>query len=232
MKKYIHCILAYRLSDLYYTCLQVGYGIIFSTKPQFYLTLVRILAHQGLYYYRPFHDTKQATVSLFPYKYPEISQAIWQVKFKNNKLVGRHMGMLVADVLIDMLQELQDTHYFNEPILCTVPSHPRTIRKRGYQVTNLIARSAMQHGLLSWVEYHPSLIKKTKHNQRQSHVTQRSMRLKNPRGAFLITAPWGVHNKNIILLDDVFTTGATLDEITRILHHAGAQKILRITIAH
>jgi predicted amidophosphoribosyltransferase len=53
----------------------------------------------------------------------------------------------------------------------------------------------------------------------------------NVRGAFLVNQPEIIRGKKILLLDDVFTTGATLNECSRILKEAGAARVSVLTLA-
>jgi len=60
----------------------------------------------------------------------------------------------------------------------------------------------------------------------------RSERLLNARGAMKVISPEKVKNATLILLDDVKTTGATLDEAASLLKEAGAKRIWAVTVAH
>ena len=209
-------------------CSAILFGPRVDYGPQIRLHLLK----SGFFHYTPFLKSDIGTISLFSYRTHCIHTSIWQMKFKNRRLYAELFGELVADSLIDLLSEITPLYDFTDPILCVVPSHKKTNRKRGYQPTDLIARSCIRHGLSQWATYIPRLIIKHRHIPRQSHIKQRNQRLLNPKNAFLITEPSVVKNSNIILLDDVFTTGATLNECTKMLRQFGARRILRVTIAH
>ena len=76
-----------------------------------------------------------------------------------------------------------------------------------------------------------SALRKVKDTPAQTKMDKRIERLRNLKGCFLAD-PEAVCGRNIILIDDVATTGATLDEARRALRKAGARKVIAFTIAH
>ncbi|MBY0376639.1 ComF family protein, partial [Patescibacteria group bacterium] len=66
----------------------------------------------------------------------------------------------------------------------------------------------------------------------QARIENRSERLKNIVGVFATNKNFDVKNRNIILIDDVTTTGGTLSEAKKVLKEAGARKVIAFTIAH
>jgi predicted amidophosphoribosyltransferase len=208
------------------------FGEIFGVSTDYHSAILRLWHAQGIYYYRPFRTGHIATLSLLPYRHKPIRYAIYQMKFRNKRSYIPLLGSLIADVLVDMLAELEDTHNFSEPLLLMVPSRHSQVTKRGAHITYELARSAVEQGLHQWVDFQPSLLRQTREITKQSRLANRKERLNNPRGAYRVTKPDRIACRNIIVLDDVYTTGATLDEITRLLEKAGARRIIRITVAH
>ena len=76
------------------------------------------------------------------------------------------------------------------------------------------------------------ILKKIKETEHQARLKDRSVRLKNLLGTFEIVDRDLVRGRNIILVDDVTTTGATLSEAKKVLRAAGARKVIAVTIAH
>jgi ComF family protein len=74
------------------------------------------------------------------------------------------------------------------------------------------------------------LLVKTK-NTTQQHFLQKNMRIKNLRNSFKIIHRKELVNKNILLIDDVFTTGNTLNECAQMLLKNGAKRIYGFTLA-
>jgi len=68
--------------------------------------------------------------------------------------------------------------------------------------------------------------------EHQAQIENRQKRIKNIIGSFAVKNKDIIKNRNIILIDDVTTTGATLNEAKKVLREAGAKKIIAFTIAH
>lgn len=213
--------------------IRTGQEILFGSRHDYSRHIHRLLVRQGgVYHYQPFARTRIATLSLFPYRSAIIHDSIWQMKFKNQQHYCQLYGSLLGETLTELLSEIGPIYHFIDPIVVAVPSHVKTIRKRGYSVTDLLVRETVKRTPLNGLVYAPCLLSKVKHIPRQSMISNRKERLSNPKRAFVVTKPTLVKNKNIILVDDVYTTGATLNECTTILRQAGAKRVLRITLAH
>lgn len=99
--------------------------------------------------------------------------------------------------------------------------------KRGYNQTELLAKNLSKN---LKIPYNYNILVKSKNNQTQS-LLEKSQREKNVENVFKIKNPSKIKDKNIILLDDIYTTGATVRECSKILKNAGAKKILVFVIA-
>jgi predicted amidophosphoribosyltransferase len=75
------------------------------------------------------------------------------------------------------------------------------------------------------------LLEKIRHTSPQAELS-RAERLDNLTGAYRVSDPESIRGKNIIVIDDVATTGSILREATRILKISGAREIIAFTIAH
>lgn len=125
-----------------------------------------------------------------------------------------------------LAQTLADPRILCQPAdaLVPVPLHPRRQRERGFnQATALAKLLARPSGLPLW----PAL-RRVRWTETQTQF-ERNERLENLRGAFAIHRP--VRGKHLLLVDDVFTTGSTVNECARILRRAGAASVRVITVA-
>ena len=111
--------------------------------------------------------------------------------------------------------------YFSDTILLPVPLHPRKQRQRGYNQSEKIANSIAQCFQLTEVQ---SLLIRMNDTRTQTKLN-REQRRQNIKNAFAIRAD-AVLNPHLcyVLVDDVFTTGATLNACAVVLRTAGAQK--------
>ena len=116
---------------------------------------------------------------------------------------------------------------FRADVVVPVPLHPNRQRERGYNQAELIARPlARRLGL----KLGPYLLVRTKPRPQQLLLSRRQ-RWESVRGAYEIRAGVRVDKLRVLLVDDVLTTGATLDACSRALLKAGAAAVLGVTVA-
>jgi len=77
-----------------------------------------------------------------------------------------------------------------------------------------------------------NILIKPKETEHQARIRDRRERLKNIAGSFAVKNNEKIKGKNIILIDDILTTGATLSEAKKVLKQAGARKVIAFTVAH
>jgi ComF family protein len=141
-----------------------------------------------------------------------------------------------ANVLGRMLGEAMATlaPLFGQaaPLVIPVPLHAAKLRERGFNQSELMARSARKSPALSGgtLELHTSLLERARATASQTGLT-RHQRRENIRGAFRVLQPEKIAGKDILLVDDVFTTGTTVSECARVLRKAGAQHVWVATVA-
>jgi ComF family protein len=108
-----------------------------------------------------------------------------------------------------------------------VPLHRSRLRTRGFNQALLLAGAVSRQFLLA-LDY-DNLIR-TRPTRPQVELTG-AERTQNVRGAFEVKRPEAVAGKRLLLVDDVFTTGATLNECSRVLKAAGAESVTAFTLA-
>jgi ComF family protein len=146
--------------------------------------------------------------ALFGYQ-PPVDQWIHALKFGGDLAVGRLLGQLLA---ARMPRPDERTR------VLAVPLHPRRMRQRGYNQAEEISRPLLQDG---WLSSRCGCARK-RHTEAQSGLPARD-RHGNLRGAFTVHA--SLPGEHILLVDDVMTTGATLNELARTLKAAGASRV-------
>lgn len=149
-----------------------------------------------------------------------IQEAVWNFKYRGQLYLGRFFARQMANAW------REHNEYAEPDAIMPVPLHWRRRLSRGYNQTKILA------GLLADILGIPVLdgmrrIRPTGHqaayDSRQRHV--------NLRGAFSVKCPDDVRGRDILLLDDVLTTGCTLNEAATVLKAAGAADVSVITIA-
>jgi predicted amidophosphoribosyltransferase len=105
--------------------------------------------------------------------------------------------------------------------------HPARFRERGHNQAELIARPLARHLRLPCRSY---LLVRTRPRPDKLSLTLRE-RWRSVRGAYAIREGTRVDKRRILLVDDVMTTGATLDACSRALRRAGASSVAALTVA-
>ena len=131
----------------------------------------------------------------------------------------------LATLLHTTLQRCFETRQLD--VIVPIPLHIRRLRERGFNQSVLLARELSKRATI------PLLIKalrKTKETPVQTALTA-SERRKNLRGAFEVAQKGQIQGKSVLLIDDVYTTGATVNECARTLLDGEAKTVSVLTVA-
>ena len=149
-------------------------------------------------------------------------EAIILMKYEEVAPLGHWFGQRLAEIV---LQSSPDD--WRADVVVPVPLHLDRLRERGYNQAELIARPlAARLG----VKIESSWLVRTKPRPPRL-LLSRSERWASVRGAYAIREGFRVDNRCILLVDDVLTTGATLDACARVLRKAGASEVRGLTVA-
>jgi len=170
--------------------------------------------------------------SLFPYRSPLVKEVIWQIKYKGNLKVATLLSSLLHEEIIAELENEDLFYDFKNPLLIPIPISKKRLKKRGYNQMELIGKELQSIDQGRSFEFSPSLLCKIKDTLPQTMMKDRRLRLNNLFGCFEIKNPEKILGRNIILIDDVFTTGSTISEAKNTLMRAGAKKVIAFTLAH
>ena len=150
-----------------------------------------------------------------------LKKAIRLLKYRNRP----HLAKPLAQLLIEFAQIHLNMKEFNT-VAC-VPLHSAKIREREFNQADLLARPLSRK---FGVVFSAGKLRKNKSGPSQSNLN-RSKRLKNLKGTFSVHDHNHFNDKNVLLVDDVFTTGATVNECSRALLDAGAKTVSVLTLA-
>lgn len=157
----------------------------------------------------------------FEFLYEDIRKLLLQYKFNNKAyLSNTFVKILLQDKILCDKLKLYD-------IIIPVPMSKTKKANRGYNQTELISKKIAQK--LN-IKYESKCLIKKKANETQSSLKEKQ-RFENVKNIFGIENSNIIKNKNIILFDDIVTTGATVNECAKVLKKAGAKKILVLAIA-
>lgn len=148
-----------------------------------------------------------------------VRNALHTLKYRKNISLGQSLAESIAP----------DLNKFHWPIqvVIPIPLSEKRQHERGYNQAALIARPLSQ--LIDNLEYQPRGLHRARHTRSQVglSIEERKQNLKN---AF-VASPRLVADKNILLIDDVCTTGATLNEAANALLQVGAKSVYAYTVA-
>jgi len=159
------------------------------------------------------------------YKDEGFSTLIQTCKYRFVKDLTLPLGLLVAKHLEKELLNSKAIFfsYFFQAVVMAVPLSKRRQNWRGFNQAEEIAKVVASYFKLSY----DNNLKRLKHCQAQAKLVE-AKRLTNITGSFSFT---GTAPKKIILIDDVITTGATVNECAKILRASGAEEILVLAVA-
>lgn len=152
-----------------------------------------------------------------------LKELIHLLKYDHVLPAAAVLGRMLAEAVTD----LQPDFGFIPPLVIPVPLHESKIRQRGFNQSELIARAMVDKCGVS-LELAPKLLVRKRETDSQTGLT-RQQRVANLRGAFSVTNE--IAGRDILIVDDVFTTGTTASECARVLRRGGAKKVWVATVA-
>jgi ComF family protein len=166
----------------------------------------------------PFNLSRVRGLGLYVPPFDKLIQAF---KYSGKTRVGELLGQALAALV------RQDELLSAADAVCPVPLHPARLRERGFNQSLLLAAAiSMDSG-----KPLADCLVRCKNTSTQTRKTSPEARRKNLEGAFRIRTGAGVAGKTLLLVDDVMTTGATLDQAAQELLKGGAASVLGVVIA-
>lgn len=158
---------------------------------------------------------------LFKYK-NEIRNLILDYKFRDKSYLYELFAKIITknEKICGILEKYD--------IIIPVPIHKKRKKQRGYNQSELIARQISKN--IANLQLENKAFIKIKNNKPQSTLSKKQ-RKQNVKNVYKLENKGKIENKNIVLFDDIYTTGNTANEIAKILKQNGANKILVLTIA-
>lgn len=164
------------------------------------------------------HEFEQGR-SVWLQKMP-VSLSIYQFKYKNRRIYGKFYAKEMARLYGKLIREWQID------VIVPVPLHARKKRQRGFNQAEIIAKEL---GKELGIPVETDVIIRKRYTRPQKELNDKERR-KNLKEAFAAVKVWK-KAKNVLLIDDIYTTGSTIDTVAKELKRAGARKVWFLTIS-
>lgn len=149
-------------------------------------------------------------------------KAIWLLKYRGLKQIAEPLAELIKQRLF---KDRPCGFRKDGPwVFIPIPLSSKRLRERGFNQSELIAKYLSDTIIIN-------VLYKSKDTASQVSIKDREKRLNNIKNSFEIKNPELIKDKNIILIDDVSTTGATIAEAKKVLKEAGAKRVIGVVVA-
>lgn len=151
---------------------------------------------------------------------PPVSYSIYQFKYHNQRTFGMYYAREIVRRLGPVIRE------WNPEFIIPIPLHYQRKRKRGYNQTYILAKELE---LMTGIPVDEKAIKRVKRTNPQKKLDYRT-RKQNLHNAFKVQKDMkGI--RSVILVDDIYTTGNTIDEAAKKLKQAGVENVYFLTVS-
>ncbi len=156
-----------------------------------------------------------------------LRELIHLLKYGGVRPAANVLGRMLAEAIATLEPEFPA----GSMVLVPVPLHRAKLRQRGFNQAELIARAAIKISpMRDRLHLCAGVLERTRETASQIGLTSHQRR-ENLRGAFAVAQRELVKGREVLLVDDVYTTGATVSECARVLRRAGATKVWVATVA-
>jgi len=155
-----------------------------------------------------------------------LRELIHLLKYNQVRPAANVLGRMLGEAM----EDLQPLFVGSEVLVVPVPLHSGKLRQRGFNQSELIARAALKLRPSARFQLSAGSLERRRETKSQIGLS-RHQRRENMRGAFAVAKPDEVNGREILVVDDVFTTGTTVSECARVLRRAGASKVYVATVA-
>lgn len=154
-------------------------------------------------------------------KEKELQYIIHALKYRSKFLIGVELGIMLAE------SRGSEISGWNIDIIIPIPLHRIKQNERGYNQSNYISEGLSRK---TGITINKKILKRIKYTESQTKI-KRAERKKNIRNAFRVINKANVKGLNVLLVDDLITTGSTANECAKKLMQAGANKVYLAAIA-
>ena len=170
--------------------------------------------------------------AFLPYKNTVVRHLIHASKYHGHARAPTLLAHATAPFVAEELSERRLFGAFHTPLLTAIPLHEKRQRERGFNQSRRIAEALIEKLGDEGIEARFDVLMRVKHTPPQTHRIDKHERIANMKHAFSVSTPHAVYGREVLLIDDVVTTGATFLEARAALMKVGAKDVLCIAVAH
>lgn len=176
-------------------------------------------------------EDSSGVLHFLPYRSAVVKRAIIEIKTYENRKIASLLGNLLYDFLLTEISDLEMFENFTSPLVLPIPITRKKKRQRGWNQCDLLANVMKKRDTGKMFEIRRDVLTKIRDNEDQVGKGRKE-RFKNLENCFRVRDQLKVCGRNIIIFDDIVTTGATLAEAKKTLLSAGAKKVILVALAH
>lgn len=150
-----------------------------------------------------------------------LKESILKFKFSNERHLAKAFGEILSDYIIE------EGIHKNVDLMLAVPLHKTSMKKRGYNQADLICKEIEKNLQIKYIK--DNLVK-IRHTKEQARLGLDDRRL-NVKDAFSLKDPKKIANKKVLIVDDLVTSGATMENCAKVLKEAGASHVIGLGLA-
>jgi ComF family protein len=161
-----------------------------------------------------------------------LRELVHLLKYNGVRPAAAVLGRMLSEAIADLESTFEHPAMFDQTIaVIPVPLYKTKLRQRGFNQAELIARAALkQVPAASRFQLLSGVLLRTRDTESQIGLTGHQRR-ENLRGAFAVPCATQITGREVLLVDDVYTTGTTASECARVLLRAGASQVWVATVA-
>ncbi|MDE2031120.1 MAG: ComF family protein [Patescibacteria group bacterium] len=177
-------------------------------------------------------ETDKNIMAVYDYRDPLIKKAIWDLKYHHRLNLGKKLGAMLYEFFLEEIANMEAYTKGQSILVIPVPLSRHREKERGYNQAQIIAYGLSSSGEKGLFELNNNIVVKKFDTKPQAKIANRRERLLNVKNIFEIRKNKTVKGRTILVIDDVTTTGGTINEIIKILKKGGAKKVVGFALAH
>ena len=156
------------------------------------------------------------------------------LKYKGVREIAKPLAKVAYERLLEDLSSLAELSLVSNKkiVIVPVPLSKEREKERGFNQSVLLAEEIVKLDNSGSFDLRTDVLRKIKNTPSQVSIKDRTKRLKNLNKVFIIENKVKIKDRIVVLLDDITTTGTTLNECAKVLRRAKPRRIIKMAIAH